>query len=137
MPITINIGLDPAVTIRATFEPPTTPLGYDELDVAGALRQEPVQLVDGVSVDESALARSEYVLEGYIMPKETIKEDINTDSGFAMPEFPGYNGPANPAVNVVKLLQLRTEKNNQLCNLLLDQVKSMFQWLVFQQKLQF
>lgn len=101
-------------------------MGYDELDVAGALRQEPVQLVDGVSVDESALARSEYVLEGYIMPNETIKEDINTDSGFAMPEFPGYNGPANPAVNVVKLLPLRTEKIIQLCNLLLDQVRACF-----------
>lgn len=114
MPITISIGLDPAVTIGATFEPPTTPLGYDELDVAGALRQEPVQLVDGVSVDESALARSEYVLEGYIMPNETIKEDINTDSGFAMPEFPGYNGPANPAVNVVKITAVTHRKDNPI-----------------------
>lgn len=103
MPITISIGLDPAVTIGATFEPPTTPLGYDELDIAGSLRQEPVQLVQAETVDESALARSEYVLEGYIMPGQTIQEDINTHTGFAMPEFPGYDGPANPAVNVVKI----------------------------------
>lgn len=103
MPITINIGLDPAVTIGATFEPPTTPLGYDELDVAGALRQEPVQLVDGVAVDEQALARAEYVIEAEIIPNETIVEDINTHTGHAMPEFPGYNGDANPAVNLVKV----------------------------------
>ncbi len=31
MPVTINIGLRlQAITIGATFEPPTTPLGYDE-----------------------------------------------------------------------------------------------------------
>ncbi len=44
MPITINIGLDPAITIGATFEPPTTPLGYNELQVAGALRNQSVEL---------------------------------------------------------------------------------------------
>lgn len=114
MPITINIGLDPAVTIGATFEPPTTPLGYDELDVAGALRQEPVQLVDGVSVDESAWARSEYVLEGYIIPNQTMQEDINTNTGYAMPEFPGYNGQANPAVNVVKITAVTHRKDNPI-----------------------
>ena len=31
IPITINIGLDPAISIGTTFEPPTTPLGYNEL----------------------------------------------------------------------------------------------------------
>ena len=56
MPITINIGLDPAILIGATFEPPTTPLGYNELWVAGALRNEPVQLVDSIAVDEVGIA---------------------------------------------------------------------------------
>jgi len=103
MPITINIGLDPAVTIGATFEPPTTPFGYNELGVAGAIRQQAVQLVDGVTVDEKAIARSEYTLEGYIMPNERIQEDINTHMGKAMPEFPGYDGDANPALQVIKV----------------------------------
>ena len=39
MPITINIGLDPAIAIGTTFEPPTTPISYNELWVAGALRR--------------------------------------------------------------------------------------------------
>lgn len=103
MPITINIGLDPAVLIGATFEPPTTPLGFNELGVAGAIRQQAVQLVDGVTVDEKALARAEYTIEGYIMPNERIQEDLNTHTGHAMPEFPGYNGDANPAVQVIKV----------------------------------
>ena len=103
MPITINIGLDPAIAIGTTFEPPTTPLGYNELWVAGALRQEPVQLVPGVAVDELAIARAEFVIEAEILPHETVQEDINTHTGKAMPEFPGYTGDANPAVNVVKV----------------------------------
>ena len=43
LPISVSIGVDPAIEIGSCFEPPTTPLGYDELSVAGALRGEPVQ----------------------------------------------------------------------------------------------
>ncbi|UQS84071.1 UbiD family decarboxylase [Bombilactobacillus thymidiniphilus] len=111
MPITINIGLDPAVTIGTTFEPPTTPLGYNELGVVGAVRQQPVELVPGISVDEKAIARSEYTLEGYIMPNQRIQEDINTHTGKAMPEFPGYDGDANPAVQVIKVTAVTHRKD--------------------------
>lgn len=114
MPITINIGLDPAITIGATFEPPTTPLGYNELWVAGALRDEPVQLVDGVTVDEVGIARSEFIIEGEILPHEKIREDINTNTGYAMPEFPGYNGPANPAVNVIRVKAVTHRKDRPI-----------------------
>lgn len=114
MPITINIGLDPAITIGATFEPPTTPLGYNELWIAGALRNQAVQLVDGVSVNEMGIARSEYIIEAEIMPNQTMQEDINTNTGKAMPEFPGYDGDANPAVNVVKVKAVTHRKNNPI-----------------------
>lgn len=111
MPVTINIGLDPAVTIGTTFEPPTTPLGYDELGVAGAIRHQAVSLVHGVSVDERSIARSEYSIEGYIMPHKRMQEDINTHTGIAMPEFPGYDGQANPAVNVIKVKAVTHRKH--------------------------
>lgn len=111
MPVTINIGLDPAVTIGTTFEPPTTPLGYNELGVAGSIRNQPVELVNGVSVDEKAIARAEYTLEGYIMPNERMQEDINTRTGKAMPEFPGYDGDANPAVQVIKVTAVTHRKD--------------------------
>lgn len=114
MPITINIGLDPAILIGATFEPPTTPLGYNELDIAGSIRQEPVDVVSALTVNEQAIARSEYVLEGYIMPNQTIQEDLNTHTGFAMPEFPGYAGLANPAVNLVKITAVTHRKDNPI-----------------------
>ena len=53
LPVTINMGLDPAIYIGACFEAPTTPFGYNELGVAGALRQQPVELVQGVAVKKS------------------------------------------------------------------------------------
>ena len=113
MPITINIGLDPAITIGCTFEPPTTPLGYNELNVAGALRQEGVQITKGITVDEMAIARAEYVIEAEIMPNQMMQEDINTHTGFAMPEYPGYDGKATQ-VNVVKVKAVTHRKNNPI-----------------------
>lgn len=113
MPITINIGLDPAITIGCTFEPPTIPLGYNELNVAGAIRQEPVQIVQGIAVNEKAIARAEYVIEAEILPNKLMQEDINTNTGFAMPEYPGYNGKATK-VNVVKVKAITHRKNNPI-----------------------
>ena len=114
MPITINIGLDPAILIGATFEPPTTPLGYNELWCAGALRQQPVQTVDSLTVDEVGLARAEFIIEAELLPNTTMQEDINTNTGKAMPEFPGYNGDANPAVNVIKVKAITHRKDNPI-----------------------
>lgn len=37
------------------------------------------------------------------MPHQRMQEDINTNTGKAMPEFPGYDGDANPAVQVIKV----------------------------------
>ncbi len=50
MPISISIGLDPAVYMCAGFEAPTTPLGYNELQIAGALRGRPVELAKCLTV---------------------------------------------------------------------------------------
>ncbi|MFE8873655.1 UbiD family decarboxylase [Acetobacter persici] len=111
LPITINMGLDPAIPIGACFEAPTTPLGFDELTVAGGLRGRPVELVDAVTVKERSIARAEIVIEGEILPGRRIREDVNTDTGHAMPEFPGYNGPANPSLPVIKVKAVTMRKN--------------------------
>ena len=96
LPISISIGVDPAIEIGSCFEPPTTPLGYDELSVAGALRGEPVELCKCLTVNERAIANAEYVIEGEVIPPDVrVKEDQNSNTGYAMPEFPGYTGPAS------------------------------------------
>lgn len=94
MPISVSIGLDPAVYMCAGFEPPTTPIGFNELQIAGALRGKPVELGRCVSIPETCIANAEYVIEGELIPGLTMREDINTHTGKAMPEFPGYTGEA-------------------------------------------
>ncbi len=103
LPVSISMGLDPAIYVAACFEPPTTPQGLDELTIAGGLRRRPVELVDCVSVRAQAIARAEIVLEGEILPDERVREDARTATGYCMPEFPGYLGQAQPALPVVRV----------------------------------
>lgn len=90
------MGLDPAIYIGACFEAPTTPFGYNELGVAGALRQTPVELVQGVAVNEKAIARAEIIIEGELLPGVRVEEDQHTHTGHAMPEFPATAGRLTP-----------------------------------------
>lgn len=111
LPISISIGVDPAIEIGSCFEPPTTPMGYDELAVAGALRKEPVELCKCVSVKEMAIANAEYVIEGEVIPHVRVKEDQNSGIGFAMPEFPGYTGPASDQCWLIKVKAVTHREN--------------------------
>lgn len=117
LPISISIGVDPAIEIASCFEAPTTPLGYDELQAAGAIRKAPVELVQCLTINEKAIANAEYVIEGEILPNRRIREDINSDTGKAMTEFPGYCGPANPSLPIIKVKAVTTRKNPimQIC----------------------
>jgi 4-hydroxy-3-polyprenylbenzoate decarboxylase len=111
LPVSISMGLDPAIYLAACFEPPTTPLGFDELSIAGGLRRRPVELVDCVSVGARAVARAEIVLEGEILPGERIREDAQTGTGYAMPESPGYLGKAQPELPVIRVTAVTHRKN--------------------------
>ena len=112
LPISISIGVDPAIEIGSCFEPPTTPLGFDELSIAGALRGKAVELVDCLTVKAKAIANAEYVIEGELIPDVRVVEDQNTHTGKAMPEFPGYTGPANPSLPVIKVKSVTHRKKS-------------------------
>ncbi|MDQ7092849.1 UbiD family decarboxylase [Desulfosporosinus sp. PR] len=103
LPISISIGVDPAIEIAACFEPPTTPLGYNELSAAGGIRKQAVEMVSCLTINEQAIANAEYVIEGELLPNVRVREDQNTNTGKAMPEFPGYTGPAYPELPVIKV----------------------------------
>ena len=111
LPISISIGVDPAIEIGACFEPPTTPLGYDELCVAGAIRKTPVELVNCLSINVKAIANAEYVIEGELIANLYIREDKNTNTGKAMPEFPGYTGEAVDKIPLIKVKAVTHRKN--------------------------
>ena len=115
LPISVSIGLDPAIYMCAGFEPPTTPYGFNELQIAGALRGKPVELARCVSIDETCIAHAEYVIEGELIPGRTMREDINSK---AMPEFPGYTGEAkgDDLPNYLPVIKVKavTTRNNPI-----------------------
>ena len=103
LPISISIGVDPAIEIASCFEPPTTPLGFNELSIAGAIRGKAVELAPCVTIDEKCIANADYVIEGELLVGARVREDQNSNTGKAMPEFPGYTGPANAELPVIKV----------------------------------
>lgn len=103
LPISISIGVDPAIEIASCFEPPTTPLGFNELSIAGPIRGKAVELAPCVTIDEKCIANAEYVIEGELLVGARVREDQNSNTGKAMPEFPGYTGPANAELPVIKV----------------------------------
>lgn len=111
LPVTINMSLDPAIMIGSCFEAPTTPFGFDELSIAGGLRKKPVELVKALTINQHAIAKAEIVIEGEILPNVRVVEDQNTNTGHAMPEFPGYNGPANQSLPLIRVTAITTRKN--------------------------
>jgi UbiD family decarboxylase len=111
LPISISIGVDPAIEIGACFEPPTTPIGYDELAIAGSLRGRPVEMVQCLTIDGQAIANAEYVIEGEVLPGIRVAEDRMSGSGKAMPEFPGYTGPACESMPIIKVKAVTHRRN--------------------------
>ncbi|MFT4172792.1 MAG: UbiD family decarboxylase [Rhodocyclaceae bacterium] len=111
LPISISIGVDPAIYMAACFEPPTTPQGFDELQIAGALRGRPVELARCLTIKARAIAHAEIVIEGELLPHRRVREDQNTGSGKAMPEFPGYTGEAKAALPVIKVKAVTCRRN--------------------------
>ena len=67
LPVAVAIGADPA-TIYAATAP--LPEDLDEMIFAGFLRQEPVEMVQCVSIPVMVPASSQIVLEGYVDPGE-------------------------------------------------------------------
>lgn len=71
IPLTVNIGVPPAVMLVAgafTIHP-ILPYGSDELGIAGAMQGSPVELCKAKTVDAYAIANSEWVIEGYSTPE--------------------------------------------------------------------
>lgn len=66
LPVAVALGVDPAILIAAVVK--SGPRGPDKMEIAGALREAPVELTGGVSIDLEVPARAEVVLEGHLVP---------------------------------------------------------------------
>ncbi|WP_367398928.1 UbiD family decarboxylase [Neisseria perflava] len=95
LPIAICLGNDPVLAFMSS-----TPIEYaqSEYDFAGALKGEPIELTKSEDGNLDIPARSEVVLEGYIIPRE---REIEGPFG----EFPGsYSGARRqPIVKITKI----------------------------------
>ena len=70
-----------------------------------------MELVKCLTINEKSIANAEYVIEGEILPGVRVQEDQNSHTGKAMPEFPGYCGPANPSLPIIKVKAVTTRRN--------------------------
>lgn len=89
--VAVAIGSDPAVIYAATAPLPS---GVDEMLFAGFLRREPVALVKCKTVDLEVPANSEFILEGYVDPKERrVEGPFGDHTGFYSPaeEYPVFH----------------------------------------------
>ena len=72
MPVSVFLGGDPVFTFAATAPLPD---GLDEFLLAGYLRKKSVELVKCETNDLEVPASADFVIEGYVDPKEPLREE--------------------------------------------------------------
>lgn len=100
LPVSIQLGLGPAILLASCGPTSLVPRGVDELAVAGALAGTPVELTSCRTVDAERVAHAEYVIEGELLP-ELVPE--NAQGPAATPEFLGYQGRAHPGLPTIRV----------------------------------
>ncbi len=85
-PIAWVIAAEPAVHLATVAN---LKYGHDEVELAGALKGAPVELVKAKTVDLMVPAHAEIIIEGEVVPGETAPEG-------PFGEFAGYMGPVAP-----------------------------------------
>lgn len=112
LPVTINIGLDPVIYLSSIFTYPISPLGFNEMNIAGAIRQKNIPIANAITNTSKVIAHSEFVLEGFITSEE-IAENPNDINGNSLPEFLGYLGKAQKSLPTIKITAI-TFRNNPI-----------------------
>ena len=81
MPVAVFLGGDPVFTFAATAPLPD---GLDEFLLAGYLRKKSIELVKCETNDLEVPANADFVLEGYIDPKEPLRQEgpFGDDTGY-------------------------------------------------------
>ena len=84
MPVAVCLGGDPACTFAATAPLPD---GLDEVLLAGFLRKKSVPLVKCETSDLMVPSNSDFVIEGYVDPREALREEgpFGDHTGFYTP----------------------------------------------------
>jgi UbiD family decarboxylase len=102
IPMTISINVPPAVVMAAAPMTVHTILPYetvDEIGIAGALQGSPIDICKAKTVEAYAIANSEWVIEGKLLPEKVLETEEAEKVGKPrvtpyFPEFFGYMGTA-------------------------------------------
>ncbi|KVN74077.1 UbiD family decarboxylase [Burkholderia ubonensis] len=104
LPVSVNIGLDPALYYAAALSSPAVGFGDDELAVAGALRGRPVALAPCASGGGWYVDHAEIVIEGSLGADKEAEHDGASAGppghGHSMPEYLGYFSAAGAATTL-------------------------------------
>jgi UbiD family decarboxylase len=100
LPMAVAIGVDEAVILVAAAG---CPYGSDEYELAGALRQQPLDLVRCGQVGLEVPADAEFVIEGFIQPNQRVQDGPYFD----------YTGTVNinPDAFLFEVTQVRCREN--------------------------
>jgi UbiD family decarboxylase len=93
LPVSINIGLDPAVYIAAALSKPAVEFGDDELGIAGAVRGQPIELAPCLSNTGWFVDHAEIVIEASLGHEKEAESEAGPAAGHSMPEYLGYYSP--------------------------------------------
>ncbi len=105
--IAVALGIEPALLIAAVVK--TGPLGPDKMDLAGALRGAPVDLIRGETVDIDVPARAEIIIEGHVLPGVREEEGpFGENTGY-------YFSNISPVVEVTAVIHRRDYIYPALC----------------------
>lgn len=99
LPVSINIGLDPALYLASGLTGRAAGYAVDELEIAGALRGAPVSIAPPRPGRAPFVEHAEWVVHGTLTPGPVPESEVS--GGGSMPEFLGYSGLAHPGLPVI------------------------------------
>ncbi len=105
LPISINIGVNPAIYLASSISAPFLGPDESELELAGAIQGLPVEISPCATNDGICISRSEIVIEGEI-GADTADEFSDQETCWAMPEFLGYMGRGKAQLPVIHVTQV-------------------------------
>jgi 4-hydroxy-3-polyprenylbenzoate decarboxylase len=133
MPVSVAIGMDPALILAAVMPVPDN---LSEYKFAGLLRGEKTELVKSITSDILVPANAEIILEGVIKHNETAKEGPYGDhTGYynEVEEFPVFEVTAITTRKNPVYLSTYTSRPNDEPSILAECLNDMFVPLIKQQ----
>lgn len=104
--VAIVVGPPPAVSIEGAMPGGLVPIEQDELDTAGALMGEPLEVIKCKTIDMDVPARSEIILEGEIPP---FVRDVESPFGDYSKIYDGIVTPKPALIIEVKAAMLKED----------------------------